>query len=331
MSEIRISIIIVSWNSKDYLASCLESILRVPLSIPHEIIVVDNNSSDGSPEMIQERYPHVKLIRNSANYGFAKANNIGLKTADGEFLYFINSDVDVMDGCMEKLFEFMLRNSDVGVSGPKIIGVDRKVQRSCMEFPTLWNLFCRALALDVLFPSTKLFGGQLMTYWAHDSIRDVDVINGCFWVVRRKALSMVGPLDENFFIYAEDIDWCKRFHEAGWRVVFFPEAEAIHYGGASSANAPLSFYIEMQKANFRYWQKYHGKTSQFFYISIRMLHEALRLGGHAFDAIVRPSRRALSTAKVRRSWAGLQWIAGVNSYPHISRIHGIIPENRQKR
>ena len=145
------------------------------------------------------------------------------------------------------MLAYMNEHPEIGMLGPQILDSNGNIQRSCMGFPTLWNTSCRALALDTLFPKSKLFGGYMMTFWPHDSIRDVNVINGCFWMVKREALDEVGLLDERFFIYAEDKDWCKRFWDAGWKVVYFPEAKAIHYGGASSSNAPIKFHIEMQK------------------------------------------------------------------------------------
>ena len=163
-----ISIIIVSWNAKKYLEECLNSILSCPLPYDTEIIVVDNASSDGSPDAVRDEFPGVRLIRNDDNYGFAKANNIGIRASTGDYLFFINSDVVVKAGCFEKMIAYMEGYPDIGVLGPKILSPNGAVQRSCMGFPTLWNSFTRALALDSVFPGMKLFGGHLMTFWPHD-------------------------------------------------------------------------------------------------------------------------------------------------------------------
>lgn len=307
MNKIDISIIIVNWNSKLLLVKCIESIITKNINFMYEIIVIDNASIDGSSEVLRLEYPNVILIKNMDNFGFSKANNIGIRKALGKYMCFINSDVEVLDNCIDNLYIFMEENINVGMVGPKILGRDKIVQRSCMGFPTLWNLFSRSMALDFIFPKTKIFGGQMMTYWPHDSIREVDVINGCFWMVRREAIEQVGPLDETFFIYAEDIDWCLRFHKSGWRVIFYPLAEAIHYGGGSSANAPMRFYIEMQKANFLYWKKYHNFLSQKIYLMIRIFHESIRLIGHAASVILRSNERKISLDKVKRSWVGIYW------------------------
>ena len=227
---VNISIIIPSWNAKKYLQTCIESTIRETQNYKTEIIVVDNASTDGSVELVKEQFQHVKLICNDANLGFATANNIGIKNSSGKYIFLINSDVKVLNGTIGLMLAYMNEHPEIGMLGPQILDSNGNIQRSCMGFPTLWNTFCRALALDTLFPKSKLFGGYMMTFWPHDSIRDVNVINGCFWMVKREALDEVGLLDERFFIYAEDKDWCKRFWDAGWKVVYFPEAKAIHYG-----------------------------------------------------------------------------------------------------
>ena len=156
MNNIDLSIIIVSWNSKNYLVKCIDSILSKKSNIKYEIIVVDNASVDGSPEILRLKYPDVIIIQNPDNFGFAKANNIGIKESSGKYICFVNSDVEVLDNCIYNMYTFMEENMDVGMAGPKIIGKDKIVQRSCMGFPTLWNLFSRSMALDLLFPGNKV-------------------------------------------------------------------------------------------------------------------------------------------------------------------------------
>lgn len=273
----RTSVIIVSWNTRELLLQCLRS-LNTEGNDPDEIIVVDNASCDGSAEAVEAAFPRVRVVRNRQNLGFSGANNIGIRQSTGDFLCLINSDVVVREGCLEKMRRHMQDHPEIGVLGPKVLWPDGlTVQRSCMGYPTLWNMLCRTVGLDSFFPKMRLFGGFLMTYWPHDSRREVDVINGCFWMIRRSAVEEVGLLDEDFFMYAEDIDWCKRFHDKGWKLVFYPEAEAIHYGGASSAAMPVRFYVEKQRANFQYWRKHHGRIStEIFYLMI-LVHESIRV------------------------------------------------------
>ena len=312
----KISVIIVSWNAKAFLMKCMESVSRQSLraSASLEIIVVDNASADGSPEAVRQSYPEVRLIVNDENYGFAKANNRGIRASTGDYLFLINSDVVVSESCFEKSIQHMDEHPEIGMLGPRIVGLDGKVQRSCMGYPSLWNSLCRALALDSLFPRSRFFGSHLLTFWNHDETRPVEVINGCFWVLRRSAMEQVGLLDERFFIYAEDIDWCKRFNEGGWKVVFFADVEALHYGGASSANAPIRFHIEMQRANYQYWTKHHSRVQSFAFLLITFLHHSVRIIG---EIAVYPLRqnRAASAYRIKRGIASIKWIMAMESNP----------------
>jgi len=307
-----LSVIIVSWNAKEYLQKCLESLIPETMTHVTEIIVVDNASTDGSPEMVKERFPHVKLICNDANLGFAKANNIGIKQSKGKYICLINSDVVVLRGCIDRMLDYMNQHLEIGMLGPKILNPDRTLQPSCMGFPTIWNVFCRALALDTLFPRSRLFGGRLMTFWPHNNVCRVEVLNGCFWMVRREALNKVGLLDENFFMYGEDIDWCKRFHDAGWMVVFFPDAQVIHYGGGSSSNAPVRFYLEMQRADLQYWKKHHSRPAWIGYLLITLLYQIVRISGQTVIYILKPSKRRQANLKIKRSVACIQWFLRMN-------------------
>jgi hypothetical protein len=192
--------------------------------------------------------------------------------------------------------------------GPRIIGRDGKLQRSCRGFPGVWNMFCRALALDYFFPRSRWFGGFLLFHWPQDCLREVDMLTGCFWLVRRQALVQVGLLDERFFMYGEDMDWCKRFWLKGWQLVFVPSAEAIHYGGASSSNAPVRFYIERHRADLQYWDKHHSRLAVFCFYLICCLHLVLRTLGHSLAFVIKPRERATCASKVKRSVACLKWM-----------------------
>jgi GT2 family glycosyltransferase len=272
-----------------------------------QIIVVDNASSDGSPDCVESNYPNVHLIRNAENLGFAKANNIGVSVSTGEYLCFVNSDVKILPDCITRLVDYCEEHPEAGMVGPRIIGGDGHLQRSCRGFPSVWNMFCRALALDSIFKNFKLFTGYSLLHWPQNFLSDVDILSGCFWLIRRKALEEVGLLDETFFIYGEDMDWCKRFWGKGWRVVFVPSAEAIHYGGGSSANAPIRFYIEMQKADLQYWKKHHSSLAVVCYLFITSLHMLLRMIGYSLGFFLNPAEPSWRD-KVKRSWACLKWI-----------------------
>lgn len=305
-----ISIIIVNWNANGHLINCLNSLSKFKRS-GWEIIVIDNASTDGSPEEVETQFPQVKLIENKENLGFAKGNNIGIRASTGRYVCLINSDVIVLDGCIEKLIEFMDKNPSVGVAGPRILNPDRSLQVSCLHFPSLWNNLCQVLGFNKLFPKSVFFSEPFMKYWAHDEIRKVDSLSGCFWMVRRKAMDEVGLLDEDFFFYGEDIDWCRRFHNAGWDVVFYPGAEAIHIGRASSSNAPVRFYIELQKADLRYWRKHHGRLGQSAYWMIILLRQLVRLPVYVMVYIFRPGVRSNAIFKFKRALICIGWMFGL--------------------
>jgi len=286
---------------------CLSSLTSEVCRYPIDIIVVDNASSDGSPDCVESQFPNVLLIRNTENMGFAKANNIGVSVSTGKYLCFVNSDVKVLPDCITRLVEYCEEHPVAGMVGPRIIGGDGQLQRSCRGFPSVWNMFCRALALDSIFKDFKLFSGYLLNYWPQNSQREVDILSGCFWLVRRQAMEEVGLLDETFFIYGEDMDWCRRFWTKGWKVVFVPLGEAIHYGGGSSSNAPIRFYIERQKADLQYWKKHHSTLAVVCYLLISSLHMLLRIIGYSFGIVLNPKELSWRH-KLRRSYLCLKWI-----------------------
>jgi GT2 family glycosyltransferase len=307
-SQFVVSVIIVSWNARKYLMQCLASLSDQACRYPMEIIVVDNDSSDGSADAVINHYPNTRLIRNTENVGFAKANNIGVSASTGRYLCFVNSDVKVLPDCISRLVDYCEEHHDVGMVGPRILGGDGKLQRSCRGFPNVWNMFCRALALDSVFRRSKLFTGYSLSHWSQDCLRQVDILVGCFWLVRRLALNEVGLLDDSFFMYAEDMDWCKRFWAHHWPIVFVPSAEAIHYGGASSSNSPVRFYIEKQRADLQYWRKHHSRLAVVSYFLISCLHVSLRAAGYALAVVFKRSARRLYQYKLKRSISCLRWL-----------------------
>ena len=309
MTPVSLSVVIVSWNAKAYLEECLQSLAEDVYDGPMEIVVVDNASSDGSADMVKRQFPAVTLIRNAANLGFSRANNIGIRRCTGDYIALVNSDIHVLKGCLSELVAFCESQADVGVVGPKIIGRDGKRQVSHKGFPRLWNSLCRALALDVLLPRMALFNGYLQWHEAPDGVTPVDILSGCFLVAKRRAIDQVGLLDERFFIYGEDMDWCKRFWHAGWQVVFVPFAEAIHYGGASSSNAPLRFSIEMQRADCQYWAKHHSRTASSLYVLISYVHHVVRIAGHSIASMTNRRLASDRMQKAKCSAACLRWMA----------------------
>lgn len=294
-----VSVIIVSWNARKFLLDCLKSLRNgngIEKSI--EIIVVDNASTDGSPEAVRKIYPCVKLICNEANRGFAAANNIGIEQSSGRYICLINSDIEVLGNCLEKLCDYMDSHPATGMLGPKILNADMTLQSSCRRFPSLWNNFCVAAGLNKIFRDTELFSGEHMFFFKHDKVSRVNVLVGCFLIVRREALEQVGNLDNRFFIYSEDIDWCKRFWTSGWEVVFFPDAHAIHFRGGSSSNAPTRFAVEQDRASIQYWKKHHTLPQQFAIKFIMTTHHTLRVVAGILFLLMRPSNKTEAVRKI---------------------------------
>lgn len=303
-----VSIVIVSWNATKFLQECLASIFEAAHPWPIEVIVVDNASSDDSSAMVERLFPAAILIQNTDNLGFSKANNIGIRCAKGKYVALVNSDVHILENCLEQLVRYLETDSSTGMVGPKIIGGDGKQQNSHRGFPRLWNMLCRAMALDRLLPKVPLFSGYLLSSIAIDSPAPVEILSGCFLVVKRSALEEVGLLDEAFFIYGEDMDWCKRFWHAARRVVFVPAAQAIHYGGASSSNAPLRFFVEMQRADLQYWQKHHSRISVALYLALSVVHHMVRILGHGLAAMLVARQSGSHLHRAKCSFVCLKWM-----------------------
>jgi GT2 family glycosyltransferase len=304
-----ISIVIVVWNAKKYVIECLDSIKENlgQIRAEVEVIIVDNASTDGSAEIVEQRFPEFKLIRNADNLGFSKANNIGIAQASGDYICLVNSDVKFVDDCLSPMLQYLEDNPGVAMIGPKMLTAKGEVARSTMRFPTVWNSLTRALALDLIFRRSALFGGHLMSDFDHQRTIPVEVLNGWFLMMRRKALEKVGLLDPQFFMYGEDVDWCYRFHNAGQKLMFFAGAAAIHYGGASSASAPLRFHLEMYRANLQYWRKHHGWLSQQLFLLTLAIYDAARMPVLACGYFCLPSQRQSIFFKLKRSFACLQW------------------------
>ena len=309
-SEAVLSIIIVTWNGKRYAIECLESLRELGSELAVEVIVVDNGSTDGTPDAIRAQFPNVTLIENHSNLGFAKANNIGIASSSGRYLCLINSDVVVPEGCLERMVEYMKAHPEIGVLGPRMLSPDGGTGASVMKLPTVWNTLCCALGLHLIFPRSSLFGGFSMDSYAYDVVDNVEMLTGWFWMVPRDALEIVGGLDERFFMYGEDIDWCHRFRAAGWQVVFYPDAYALHYGAASSDKAPTRFYVEMRRANLQYFRKYHGRLGVLGYRFAIWVHEIARVIGYSVLYCFKRRRRPEAAFKIRRGIACVRWLSG---------------------
>jgi len=293
-----ISVVIVGWNARRYLELCLESLQANPPRRSMEVLVVDNASSDGSGEMIEGRFPWVKLIRSPENLGFAKGNNVAIRQCKGRYIALVNPDVIVLPSCLDALAGFLDQNPKVGNVGPRVLNPDMSLQSSCRRFPTLWNNFCSATGLATAFSNSRIFAGEHMFYFSHDRTMPVDVLVGCFSMIRREAFDAVGLLDEGLFMYGDDVDWCRRCWKAGWQVVFFPGAQAIHDRGKITAPYPVRFAVAQQRSVLYYWFKHHGIFGLLGIGSIILFHHLARYS-FAFISGLGSSRRR-EQGKIRK-------------------------------
>lgn len=244
-----ISVIIVSYNVRDLLENCLHSLNSALEGIPAEVFVVDNKSDDGTVEMVRQRFPSVLLIANDDNLGFARANNLALARARGAHLLLLNPDTLVQEDTIDTMLRFFRENEDVGMAGCKIIRPDGTFELACRRsFPSPWVSFTKLTGLSTLFPKSHLFARYNLTYLNEDETYEVDAISGSFMMLCRKVYDEIGGLDESYFMYGEDLDWCYRTQQAGWKLYYVHSTKIVHYGGESTKRSSIDATAEFYKA-----------------------------------------------------------------------------------
>jgi len=254
----ELSIIIVSWNVKELLKGCLQSIFKFQNNLALEVIVVDNASSDSTVEMIKKEFPNVKVIANTNNLGFAAANNQGIKESTGEYLLILNPDTKIIKDSLKKMLDFIKQNNQVGIAGFKHVNPDFTLQPSVRRFPNFWPLFFILTKIYKIFPKLPAVEDYFAKDLDYKIPQPVDQVAGSCMLIRKKVLEQIGLFDEKFFIWFEEVDLCKRAKSAGLEVWYTPIAEIIHYGG-QSFNQKLTW--EKQKLFFQsacYYFKKHG-------------------------------------------------------------------------
>ncbi|MEM7742794.1 MAG: glycosyltransferase family 2 protein [Pseudomonadota bacterium] len=255
-----LSIVIVNWNTREMLRDCLDSVFKNLGNLEAEVFVVDNGSEDGSPQMVSRDFSQVHLIRNVANCGFAAANNQALVLARGEHVLLLNSDTLVRSDVLERSQEYMAANPQVGVMGCRVLNTDGSLQITGSRWPSLLNL---ALLTSGLCKVSGLafFDRYQMTRWDRTDARPVDVVSGCYMLVRRTAMAEVGLLDETFFFFGEETDWCRRFADAGWALHFAPVGEITHHGGGSVRRLNHRRDVMLTEATVRLHRKHGGRIA----------------------------------------------------------------------
>lgn len=256
-----LSIVIVNWNTKDLLRQCLQSIYSNPPEREFDIWVVDNASSDGSTRMVQEHFPNVNLINNPHNIGFGQANNLALNRCQGSFVFLLNPDTEVFPGTIDCLLDFMAFNPAAGVAGPQLLFPDGSLQTSCYPYPTLSREFWRLLHLDRL----RAYGVYDQQQWDLSQSRQVDVIQGAAFLVRKIVLDQVGYFDPDYFMYTEEVDLCFRVHQAGWELFWVPFAKVIHHEGQSTKQTPVAMFLQLYKSKLTFIRKHYGRFAGVIY------------------------------------------------------------------
>ncbi|RMH65684.1 MAG: glycosyltransferase [Calditrichaeota bacterium] len=254
----EISIIIVNYNVRDFLEQCLISVRRALRAIEHEIIVVDNNSVDGSVAMLRERFPEVTLLASSVNLGFSGGNNLALKQARGRFIVLLNPDTVVQEDTFEKLLAFFRETPDASAATCKILNPDGSFSVDCRHsIPTPSTAFWKLLGLNKVFPKSKIFGRYNLTFLDENETYPVEAISGSFMMIRRETVEKVGLLDDTFFMYCEDIDYCHRINQSGGRIYYTPVSQIIHYKGESSKANNLDYVITFNRSLYQFYKKHY--------------------------------------------------------------------------
>lgn len=270
-----LSIIIVSWNTRELLAACLESVYaHPPVGFSFEVWVVDNDSGDGSAALVRQRFPQVRLIESGENLGFAGGNNLAIEQSNGRYLLLLNPDTKLLPDALTELLVFMENNPHAGGAGSRLLNPDLSLQPSCHPFPTLSRELSRLLHLDYFPP---YYGSYNMHRWETAVPRQVDIVQGASFIVRRAILERVGLLDDSYFMYSEEVDLCYRINRAGWPLFWVPTSQVIHYGGQSTRQAATQMFIELYRGKVIYFRKNRGAGEATIYKWILALTALPRL------------------------------------------------------
>lgn len=265
----KISVIIVSYNVVNLLEKCLKSLTH-ETKLLLDIWVVDNNSGDESVDMVKEKFEQVNLIENKENIGFACAVNKVLKLCDGDYIFLINPDAIIKKNSIEKLVDFLRSNPEAGAVAPKILYPDNSLQLSCRIFPNITTQFLESSYLFKLFPKSRFFGQYFMSWWSHNSLKEIDWASGSALMIKIETLYEVGFLDEEMFMYNEDTDWCYRCWKKGWKIYYLPEANIIHYDAQSAKISEANRLIQVLESRYHFFRK-HGYKNRMYIIKVIVL------------------------------------------------------------
>lgn len=253
---IDLSISIVNTSNWKYLEPCLVSIIETVKKSSYEILVVDNASDDGSAEYVKREFPHVILAVNERRYGFAKNNNLNLRSSHGRYLMLLNDDTIVLENALDNAVAYLDRNPDVGAVGCKMVNPDGTIQyTSARQFYTVLDALWIETGLSDRFKQSRVFSAHTLGHWNHNTLREIDFPLEAGMIVRSQVVAQVGLLDERFFMFGEGLDWCKRIKRAGWKIMFLPDCPIVHFGGATNRKSSIKMFIQHYKSVYLYFKK----------------------------------------------------------------------------
>lgn len=295
-----LGIVIVNWNTADELERCLETVFASEGDISYRVVVVDNDSTDGSPDMVREKFPRAELLETGKNLGYPKGNNVGLRhlgyhgiakvDADApRYALLLNPDTELPSTALYEMLQFMDSRPDIGIAGPKLILPDGSLDKACRRgFPTPMVSFYHFSGLAKIFPDNERFGRYNMTFADPDDELEVDSVVGAYLQIRKDAIQKVGLLDEVYFMYAEDIDWCYRVKQAGWKVWYYAPVRVQHVKRAASKKSTKAQF-EFWRAMLIFYRKYYRDTTPFIVHSIILMALLFKGGPGLWQEIRQPS------------------------------------------
>ena len=303
----KLSIVILCWNDLKVVGDCLHSIFTGTRSTEFEVIVSDNGSTDGSIEFIREKYPQVRLIENGRNLRFAKANNVGIRASQGEYILILNPDTIIHDGTLDKIVKFLEEHPEAGAAACKVLNGDGSLQETARPVPTIRSAWIEALYLKPLGYLSEWFHPGIYMGWTGEVERPVGWVSGCFILLRGDLLKCIGGFDEQFFYYCEDKDLCRRVGEAGYAVLYTPAATITHLGGQSTQGRfpALTFALDSQVTHYLYYYKYYGKQGVRRWRRITLASLSVRRLGYGLLQFLKPTetrQRRLELLRALFTW-----------------------------
>jgi len=304
-ADIDLSVIIVSYNTKNITLECVQSVLDHKGALAVEIIVVDNCSTDGSTKALRDAFPDITVIDSPANGGFAYGNNIGFEKSHGRYILLLNPDTRVHPGGLEKAVAYMDTHQKTGCLGPRVLNSDGQLDKSMMRYLSLTQFFFLIFIPAKFAQNLKIFGDMRYASRSYDDINDIDAMTGCFILTRRKILEEIGGLDQRFFMYGEETEWCRRITRAGWKIQYHPDITILHHGAASTVNMSEWKAVEMTKGHILFLKFTRGAFVAWIGTLFMIMRDILRAPYYGVISLVKGFRWS---ANAKPWWKRLKFL-----------------------